>query len=436
MVDVRILTVIRDLGPGGIQRTAQNVVTGYRRRGTEVAVLALEHGGPREAAMRAAGIETFIGGRREADQMEATKAAARWKPDIIHVHDSGPLTPPVLKAVRRLREGRASWLPVMETSSFGKVSYSPEENLSDVCLLKSRWMLWKWHRWSSILKNRPPGIVVPNPVDVVGFGIAPADEVKAFRASIQIPPHGLLFGRVGQPDVWKWHPWTVEAFAEFAKIDQRAYLLLVGASADVLEQVRSLPTSVRDRVRLIPFISDDDDLRRCYSAMDVFLHAARIGESFGMVLAEALCGGTPVITLSTPAKDNSQLEVVGHMRGGVVVNSRRGMVRAMTLLASKPDLRQRLAAAGSTYIASHFSVDVVVDRLHTIAELAIQSSNAEAFRRTLNEAMPDHVRVLDQEIQNLMEHTLDPATYRQRLARRLVHSPRLYRAWSFIKFRR
>ena len=49
--------------------------------------------------------------------------------------------------------------------------------------------------------------------------------------------------------------------------------------------------------------------------MDGFLHVSRIGESFGMVLCEAMLCGVPVVTLSTPLKDNSQLEVVGPRRG-------------------------------------------------------------------------------------------------------------------------
>ena len=50
----------------------------------------------------------------------------------------------------------------------------------------------------------------------------------------------------------------------------------------------------------IAFLKDDKELSNCYSAIDIFVHAANQGESFGMVLAEAQLCQTPIITLSTP----------------------------------------------------------------------------------------------------------------------------------------
>ena len=79
-----------------------------------------------------------------------------------------------------------------------------------------------------------------------------------------------------------------------------------------------------------------------YSSLDCFLHAARIGESFGMVLAEAMLCGCPVVTASRPFKDNSQVEVVGHLKGGVVARSAKSLATALRAFRFDPGIRQQL----------------------------------------------------------------------------------------------
>jgi hypothetical protein len=62
------------------------------------------------------------------------------------------------------------------------------------------------------------------------------------------------------------------------------------------------------------------------------------------VLAEAMMCGCPVVTVSQPTRDNSQVEVVGHEQGGLVAGSFGQLGNALARLWEDAALRRRLAA--------------------------------------------------------------------------------------------
>ena len=150
-----------------------------------------------------------------------------------------------------------------------------------------------------------------------------------------------------------------DAFAEVLARGHDAGLLLVGAPEGLLAGIGRLPEGVRERVVSLPVTASDRRISECLTAMDGFLHLARIGESFGMVLCEAMLCGVPVVTLSTPLKDNSQLEVVGHGVGGLVALTPEAVPDAMVALIADADLRARVLAGGADWVRGRFGVERV-----------------------------------------------------------------------------
>ena len=138
---------------------------------------------------------------------------------------------------------------------------------------------------------------------------------------MNLPSHAVVIGRVGEPFEGKWHPYLIAVFRRVAIEREDAFLLLVGAPASITTAVEDLEPPIRARCRLVSPTPEDRQLRSYYSVMDVFLHIAAIGESFGMVLAEAMLCGTPVVTLATPYGDNAQCEIVEHPDSGFVRTS-------------------------------------------------------------------------------------------------------------------
>jgi glycosyltransferase involved in cell wall biosynthesis len=427
---VRVLTIVSDLGPGGTQRVAQNYTLGYQMRGHPAAVLTTTAGGPRMKALVAHDIPVFAGGASWRLVEQAVDRAVDWRPDVIHIHRTGRPDARAAAILRRLRAARVGHDAVLETNVFGKVDYSKDRFLIDVHMPLTRWSLWKWRRWTSGLRPRPIGVVMPYLVDTSAF--SPISDVAraCYREMFGIPREAFVFGRVGQPIKPKWSPIIFSSFAEVATRDPESYLLLAGLPPELHRDMRSLPASVQSRVVEVPFMYSDAELRTCYGAMDVFLHASAIGESFGLVLAEAMLCERPIITLCTPANDNSQLEVVDHERGGLVVNDQTSMVDAMKRLLGDRPLRERLGRHGAASVRDRYDLESGIDQLLKIAHTALRATTASQLRADLATDPDLTTDVETAEIEAILARSLGRLPVKDRLLMDAVHIGWLYRLYS------
>lgn len=425
---MRILTVLHNLGPGGTERVAQNYALGYRDAGLDSAVLAYAAGGVRADVLRAGGLPCFIGGLDMTTRAKAVAEAASWRPDLVHVHRVGWADSDSAQVLAVLRQ-ISPHVRVMETNVFGKPDYSDARHLIDLHLHLTPWSLWKWQQWTRHLRPAPAGAVLPYGVDAAAFAPAPAADTLAFRRNRGIPEDAFLFGRIGQPHLPKWSPVIFDAFATVAARHPGAWLLLVGLPPELQASVEALKAGVRRRVVQIPFIQGDEALRVAYSALDVFLHAAHIGESFGMVFAEALLCGVPVITLSRPTHDNGQLYVVGHERGGLVVADGAAMTDAMERLLRDPALRARLARDGAAHVRAQYDLPVVMEQLIAAARTVHETPSGDALHQALHERLGLTITVSTPEIEALLGHMMGRHGRRERMIMHALHRPALYRLW-------
>jgi glycosyltransferase involved in cell wall biosynthesis len=421
---MRILTILPDLGPGGTQRVAQNFAAGYQHAGHPSAVLAYRSGGDRAEPLRLLGLPVFAAGVDSIDHSIALAAA--WKPDILHVHRTGDAHPLSIRIIKQLRSLCAYRLPCVETNVFGKPDYSPDGDAINIHFQISEWSFWKWSQWTRSIHRRPIGVLIPYLVDESAFYPASDAERRGFRDAYGIPSDAMLFGRVGQPLEPKWSSVILKAFSDVARHSETAWLLLIGAPSNILAKRDTLPPAIIRRIVSIPFIHGDAGLRSAYGAIDVFLHASQIGESFGMVLAESLLCGTPIISLATSLRDNSQMEIVGHERGGLLVRDLAGMIQAMELLTNDTELRRTLAAKGAAHIRTHFSSQVVVADALRLFGLLLQLRDRELLRKALGEA-GFVIQIPDARIRSLYQSALGKAPFLEWPAIRLVHSPTFYR---------
>lgn len=424
---MRILTIVKDLRAGGTQRVARNFALGYKAYGAESALLAYEMSGPLEGSLRQAGVAVFVG-----EAHAGVGGALAWRPDAVHIHRPGLAdrrTGALLQAVKSTkRMGTSAPVGVLETNVFGRVDYSAAAANIDIHLHLSKWCLWRWTRWAGLRRPRPFGVVLPNLVMHEEFSAVSAAARDEFRRRHGIPQSALLFGRIGAPDSAKWSLTLLDAFGEYAGDNPRAWLLLVGVPEDIRHAVQLLPPAIRERIKVLDFIRDDAALSAAYAAMDVFLHASRIGESFGMVLAEALLCAVPVVALSTPCKDNSQLEVVGHEQGGLIVASTAGMVRAMRQLEDER-LRAQYAALGATAIKQRYGPQALLPIALEIARLAAEGLPQAQFRQKVLEIPGLVATATGTEIRDLMQRCLGRYPLSDLALMRLVLNPLLYMAY-------
>ncbi|TDC26586.1 glycosyltransferase family 1 protein [Streptomyces sp. 8K308] len=127
-------------------------------------------------------------------------------------------------------------------------------------------------------------VVIPNGVDVDFFASAePKDEWQGrtlgFIGRIDEPRKGLPVLMRALPAILAEHP------------DAR---LLVAGRGDEDEAVAELPAAMRDRVEFLGMISDEDKARLLRS-VDLYVAPNTGGESFGIILVEAMSAGAPVL---------------------------------------------------------------------------------------------------------------------------------------------
>jgi len=430
---MRILTIVNNLEAGGAQGSAKNASLAFIEQGQDVAVLAFKGGGARVEPLQNAGAMVFIGGEHPDAFARAVSEAAAWNPDVVHVHRSGHSDHSMAGILHTIRDAAAPQrVAVIETNIFGRVDRSADEAIYDVHMMLSRWCLWKWQQWARGTKPKPIGVVVPNIVRSDGFYPAGDDARRAFREQHAIPQDAIVFGRVGQPMRAKWSYDTFHAFRRFAEQRKDAWFIAVGLPKKYHEFLRTLD-DVRRRIVVIDFLHGEEALRACYAALDVFLHSSLIGESFGLVLAEAMLCERPVITLSTPARDNSQLEVVGHHRGGLVAANVPAMVEAMHTLAKDAELRKRLGAQGRQWCLEHYDSPVVGQLMVRIAQLAQQHADHDQLAAALAREPGIVSHVSTEEIHDQMRRMIGSASPWQKLQMRLVHAPVLYRLWRIVR---
>jgi phosphatidylinositol alpha-mannosyltransferase len=126
-------------------------------------------------------------------------------------------------------------------------------------------------------------LIVPNGVDVDRFATA--------RPAALPPGRHLLF--VGRLEERKGFPVAVAAFAQLAKVYTDLRLLVIGDGSE-RDAVDDLDPAVRSRVEMLGRV-DDDRLASYLKAATVYLGPATGGESFGIVLAEAMAAGLPIV---------------------------------------------------------------------------------------------------------------------------------------------
>jgi glycosyltransferase involved in cell wall biosynthesis len=108
------------------------------------------------------------------------------------------------------------------------------------------------------------------------------------------------------------------------------------------------------------------DVAKLYERLDVFTHGARIGETFGCVIAEAMANRIPVVTLSTPRKPNAQAELVDHKINGFVCHTQWQYANAVIELLQDHSLRKRMGEQAYQKASECFDARKIVSRLESL----------------------------------------------------------------------
>jgi phosphatidylinositol alpha-mannosyltransferase len=166
-----------------------------------------------------------------------------------------------------------------------------------------------------------------------------------------------FLGRFNEPR--KGFSVLAEAFGELA-VARPGLRLLVAGPGDAEEAIRAIPKPVRDRVTILGMVSDADKARMLRS-VDVYVAPNTGGESFGIILTEAMAAGTPVVASDLDAFR----QVLDGERGGVLVpvGDARALARAAGELLDDPARRAAMSVSAAEAVRrfdwTHVAQDVV-----------------------------------------------------------------------------
>lgn len=150
--------------------------------------------------------------------------------------------------------------------------------------------------------------------------------------------------------------------------DVRVLVAGPGNPAAVLEEMEP---HLRQRFTFLGRISEEDKAN-FMSSVSIYVAPNTGGESFGIILAEALAGGASVLASDIPAFDS----LLGHGKYGSLFQSENSedLAKRAIELFNSPELRRTIARAGREY-AQSFDWDVVAERIYDVYEMAMVGHN-------------------------------------------------------------
>lgn len=281
----------------------------------------------------------------------------RRQVDVIHAHDAAShlygavvrLNLPVIRLLmtfHRTRNFESATLRSRVRNAFAIA-------LSDFIVTGSR------ERREHFLRSNfvKPGKVIRIPfgIDTNRF-IPDAADRATLRQELGISPETIVFGAVGHFGPEKGIDLVVRAFATLAraKLPAPVALLIVGGgTAEQDRAMRSLATG--DLPGPVVYAAFRNDVERWFRCFDIFVHAPR-QEAFGLVLAEAMATGLPIIA----SQVGGILDIVQNGRNGWLVppQSPGLLADAMSRLAADGELRRAMASRSRELALECYSAEL------------------------------------------------------------------------------
>jgi phosphatidyl-myo-inositol alpha-mannosyltransferase len=374
---------------GGVAQHVQFLYQGLRQRGHDVRILTASHGPQRASEgdiIRLgvgfsvpinASVGTLTFSPRYLTQIDDMLERERF--DILHFHE--PFVP--FLSLFLLRESTS----VNIATFHAYAGFSPSYEFGSRAL---RGYAGRLHGRIAVsaaarhfIDRYFPGDykVIPNGVDVARFATA----VPIARWQDGVP--NVLF--VGRHEPRKGLLDLLKAHRILRRTGGQSRLLVVGSGPQEREARRYVATRGLNGVEFLGRVSDAEKAQ-LYKNADVYVSPATGGESFGIVLLEAMAAGTPIVASDI----HGYKGVLRRGREGLLVPPRqpRELAVAIDQLLRDPELREQMGESGRAR-AEEFSWARVTAKVEdyygfVVRRLAATGSLPEGFRAEIPQAPP------------------------------------------------
>jgi glycosyltransferase involved in cell wall biosynthesis len=194
----------------------------------------------------------------------------------------------------------------------------------------------------------------------------------AVRNEMNIPADAFVLGHVGRLAPEKNLSYLTETVAEYLKQDPESYFLVVGDGPSREEmEVIFRAADVSDRVRFAG-VQKDQALVDSYHAMDLKVFASK-SETQGMVLAEAMAAGLPVVAL----KASGVNDILKSGENGILIKEedRQEFRQAITEIRNLNDSEWKSWQQAIDQTAHEFSAKETSEKVFTLYEDLYQTGH-------------------------------------------------------------
>ncbi|MDO4613934.1 MAG: glycosyltransferase family 4 protein [Actinomycetaceae bacterium] len=354
--------------PGGVQWHIRDLAVELRNRGVEVEIFA-----PGEPADP---IEGFVSAGRAlavpyngsvarlcfgpAARMRTRSWLAHADLDVLHVHE------PLIPSVSLLALSSAT-CPIVATFHMATVrSLAYQASMPFLARasekISARIAVSQEARKTLIHHHGGDAVIIPNGVDTRAFAVEPEPQWQARPGS----PVFVFLGRVDEPR--KGLNVFAGAIPAVRAVLPQARFLVAGRG----DATKLLGEAVDD-VEILGEISDADKARLLAGA-SAYVAPQTGGESFGIVLVEAMAAGCPVIASNIPAFD----AVCEGGRSGrlFAVGDSQALAHELIDLGSDNDEAGQLRMRGRER-AARFDWSVVTNDVMSVYETVCRSNDVE-----------------------------------------------------------
>ena len=401
--------------PGGVNEHVRYLYEGLRERGHDVRIISSSHGLQRASegdvlrigkgfSMPANGsVGTITLSPRYLSQVGAMLDRERF--DLLHFHEPFVpfLSPIVLRRSQSVNiatfHAFGGWSPAYEFGRRVMGRYAARLHGRIAVSAAARHFIDRY--FDGDYK------VIPNGVDVARY------QRAVPLARWQDGTHNLLF--VGRHEPRKGLLELLKAYRILRKTGCNCRLLVVGTGPQEREARRYVLTRRMAGVEFLGRVSDEEKAQ-LFRTADVFISPATGGESFGIVLLEAMAAGAPIVASDI----HGYKGVLRRGEQGLLVPPRKpkAIAAATARLLADPALRAEMSASGRAR-AQEFSWERVTAKVEAyygfvIRRLAAQDALPPDFHAAvppapLRSAAPE---VWSDSIDALEEEEDDAATER------------------------
>jgi phosphatidylinositol alpha-mannosyltransferase len=333
--------------PGGVSEHLHHLTRSLRDRGHDVKILTTSYG-PEDAKFSDGVYRLGHCRILPSNKTQATLAfawnlpvlvrnfMARHRFDVVHTHGSLAVNLPHLafhysrsRNVATFHTAFVGW----NWHKVGKIFFKKGSKRMDAFIPVSKVAL------ETIRPHYPYGDyrIVPNGVDIRRF----RPDLPPIERMASLPNPKVLF--VGRLEPRKGLDHLIRAFPMVVREVPDAVLFVVGSGPLEAQYRRMIPDELRDSIHFEGFVSVED-LPRYYKSADLYTSPAVGGETFGIVLVEAMASGTPVAASNIPG----YRQVIRDGENGLLFDFRDPALYARILVKGLRErtLRERLVEEG------------------------------------------------------------------------------------------